>query len=195
VPLIVRGVSVFHFKLIELESELLAKELTEQETELTPECDFLLQFVEAEIGARLADSSFKGWRGWLTYRRKKSSLIVCRGRAFIEGVIFRKSHAGLDIPNGLDAVTDYLRGFDVAPPPELDHLLVNFKPGQPSKIMVWYGENLAPYQLFFEAEATGDAEADLKEAIAQGCIWILQKPETMTLAQYLKTEGVGPKPS
>ena len=186
---------MFHFKLIELESELLAKELTEQETELTPECEFLLQFVEAEIGVRLADSSFKDWRGWLTYRRKKSSLIVCRGRAFVEGTFFPKSHAGLDLPNGKDAITDYLRGFDVAPPPELDHLLVNFKPGQTAQIMVWYGENLAPYHLFFQAEATGDAEADLKEAIAQGCIWILQKPETMTLPAYLKTQSPESKPS
>jgi hypothetical protein len=184
---------VFHFKLIELESELLAKELSQQETTLTPECEFLLQFVESEIGVRLADVSFKTWRGWLTYRRK-SALIVCRGRAFPEGVFFRKYHAGLDLPNGMDAVADYQRGFDVAPPPELDHLLVNFRPGQVAQIMVWYGENIAAYQLFFQAEATGEAEADLKEAIAQGCVWILQKPKSVTLAAYLKQERMSPKP-
>jgi hypothetical protein len=180
---------VFHFKLIELESELLAKELTELETELTPECDFLLQFVEAEIGVRLAESSFKNWRGWLTYRRKKSALIVCRGRAFVEGTFFPKWRAGLDLPNGMDAITDYQRGFDVAPPPELDHLLINFRPGQTPQIMVWYGENLAPYHLFFQSDATGETEPELKEAVAHGCIWILQKPENTTLPAYLKEQG------
>jgi len=179
---------VFHFRLIELESELLAKELSEQETELTPECEFLLQFIEAEIGVHLAGPSFKDWRGWLTYRRHKSALVVCRGRAFLEGALFRKWHAGLDLPNGLDAITDCRRGFDVTPPPELDHLLVNFKPGARPQIMVWYGENLAPYHLFFQADANGDAEPLLKEAVAHGCIWILEKPEHKTLPDYLKTQ-------
>jgi hypothetical protein len=92
----------------------------------------------------------------------------------------------------MDAITDYQRGFDVAPPPELDHLLINFRPGQTPQVMVWYGENLAPYHLFFQSEANGDAELELKEAIAHGCIWILQKPENTTLPAYLKAQGAQP---
>jgi len=182
---------LFHFKLIQLESDLLAKSLSNQETELTPDCEFLLQAIEAEIGLRLADTCFKGWQGWITYRRKKSSLVVCRGRSFAEGVFFRKYRAGFDAPNGMDAVTDYQRRFDVTPSQDIDHLLINFRPGTPPKILVFYGENLAPYQLFFEEEADMSIQPEVEEAIAQGCVWILEKPKGTTIATYLEAQGKG----
>src|SRR6516165_6385288 len=134
---------MFHFKLLELESELLAKELAGQEAVLTPECEQLLQFIEAEVGLKLADRAPKGWRGWISYRRQKNSLIVLRGRSFQEPGIFLKDYRA-----GLDAVTEYQRGFDITPPQELDHLLINFRIADPPHILVCYGENIAPYQLY-----------------------------------------------
>jgi len=177
---------MFHFKLLELESELLAKELAGEEVTLTPECEHLLHFIEAEIGIGLADRAPKGWRGWIAYRRQKNSLVILRGRSFLETGIFPKYRAGFDVPYGLDAITEYQRGFDVTPPQELDHLLINFRLLSPPRLLVWYGENIAPYQLFFEAEASFENEAKLKDAIAEGCIWILTKPKDSTLSEFLK---------
>jgi len=181
---------MFHFKLLELESELLAKELAGQEAVLTADCEDLLQFVEAKIGVKLADSIFKNWHGWLTYRRQKNALVIARGRSFIETGIFPRHRAGLDIASGLDTITEYQRGFDLTPPQELNHLLINFRLLDPPHILVWYGENIAPYQLYFEADAVYENEQLLKEALTQGCIWILTKPKEMTLSEFLKKNQV-----
>jgi hypothetical protein len=178
---------MFHFRLLELESELLAKELAGQEAVLTPECEQLLQFIEGEVGLRLADRAPKNWRGWITYRRQKNSLMILRGRSFQEPGMFLKDYrAGLDVPYGLDAVTEYQRGFDITPPQELDHLLINFRILDPPRILVWYGENIAAYQLFYEAEASYANEDLLKDAVAEGCVWILTKPKDITLSQFLQ---------
>jgi hypothetical protein len=181
---------LFHFKLIELESELLAKELAEQ-IDLTIDCEWLLKMIEGDVGIRLGDRVTKGWKGWLTFRRGKSGLVICRGRAFTEGHIFVKEIAGLDVSFGLDAVMDYKRGFDVTPPQELDHLLVNFKFDAAPHILVWYGENIAPYQLFFDYEASPVCEEELREAIAEGCVWILKRPKAITLTEYLRNASLG----
>jgi len=177
---------LFHFKLIELESELLAKELASQQVDLTVDCQWLLKMIEGNVGYRLGDRVPKGWKGWLSYKRGKSGLVICRGRAFVEGNIFVKERAGLDASFGLDAIKDYQRGFDVTPPQELDHLLVNFKFENEPHILVWYGENIAPYQLFYDAEASPACEEELREAIAEGCVWILKRPKSMTLNEYLR---------
>ncbi len=58
---------MLNFKLIELESELLAKKLSSQVVMLSPQCEILLNAIEQEIGLRLADRCFKDWSGWLSY--------------------------------------------------------------------------------------------------------------------------------
>lgn len=180
---------MFHFKLLQLEGELLAKELIEQKHTLSSECQDLLNFIETEIGVRLGDPVPKDWRGWLSYRRHHNSLVVCRAHAFNEGGVAAKYKAGLDVPYGVDAVTEYQRGFDVTPPSELNHLIVNFRLAEDPHILLWYGENIAPYQLFYDAEASYTIEAELKEAIAEGCIWILTKPKHLTLSEFLKSKS------
>jgi hypothetical protein len=178
---------MFHFKLLELESELLAKELASQAAALTPECEHLLQFIELEVGVKLADRAPKDWRGWISYRRQKNSLVILRGRSFAQsGIFLKECKAGLDVSYGQDAITEYQRNFDITPPQELDHLLINFRVMEPPHVMVWYGENVAPYQLFFEEEASYQTENQLKEAITEGCIWILTRPKDLTLAQFLQ---------
>lgn len=177
---------MFHYKLLELESELLAKELAGEEAVLTPECEQLLQFIESEVGLRLADRAPKNWRGWITYRRQKNSLVILRGRSFQEpGLFLRDYRAGFDVPYGFDAVTEYQRGFDITPPQELDHLQINFRLLNPPHVMVWYGENIVPYQLYFEADAAYESESQLKDAVAEGCVWILTKPKDLTLSEFL----------
>jgi hypothetical protein len=178
---------MFHFKLLQLEGELLAKELLEQKLALTPECQDLLDFIETEIGVRMGDPVPKDWRGWFCYRRHHNSLVICRARACNEGGATPKFRAGLDVPYGLESITEYQRGFDVTPPNELDHLIVNFRLGADAHILLWYGENIAPYQLFYDKEASYTIEAELKEAIAEGCIWILTKPKQLTLSEFLKS--------
>jgi hypothetical protein len=181
---------MFHFKLLELESELLAKELAGKEALLTPECEQLLQFIELEVGLKLGDRAPKDWRGWISYRRQKNSLVILRGRSFLEAGMFLKDYrGGLDVAYGLDTVTEYKRGFDITPPQELDHVLINFRLLDPPHIMVWYGENIAPYQLFFEAEASYQSEERLKDAIVEGCAWILTKPKELTLSEFLQKHG------
>lgn len=177
---------MFHYKLLELESELLAKELAGEEAVLTPECEQLLQFIESEVGLRLADRAPKNWRGWITYRRQKNSLVILRGRSFQEPGLFLRDHrAGFDVPYGFDAVTEYQRGFDITPPQELDHLQINFRLVNPPHAMVWYGENIAPYRLYFEIDAAFESENQLKDAVAEGCVWILTKPKNLTLSEFL----------
>src|SRR2546427_601832 len=105
---------MFHIKLLELESELLAKEQSARGFDVLPaECQSLLDFVEKQITVTLSSKVPRDWKGWICYRRNKDSLIICRGRAFLEGGLFGKFKAGLDVPYGLDTITEYERHFDV----------------------------------------------------------------------------------
>jgi len=178
---------MFHLRLLELESELLAKEESARGlTEMTPECIFLLDSIEQEIGLRLGDKVPPDWKGWLTFRRNKDSLIVCRGRSFSSGGIFPKCRAGFDVPNGMDAATDYQRGFDVSPAQDLDHLLINFGSGKKTRVFLWYGENIAAYKLIFEAAVDDNPYQALQDAVVEACIWILTRPKEKTLLDFLK---------
>ena len=179
---------MFHYKLIELESELMAKQqsLTGL-AELSPECSGIMDFIQQEVGACLGTVVSKDWQGWLSYKRKKDSLVICRGRAFREGLL-GKPKAGLDVLNGNDSITEFERGFDVSPPQDLDHLLVNFgsDPNGP-RVFLWYGENFAPYKLIFMAEVESDPHTQLGDAIVEACTWILTRPKDQTLSQFLQT--------
>lgn len=178
---------MFHLKLIELESELIAKEQSEKGFSVLPaECKHLLQFVEKQVEVRLADKVPREWRGWLSYTRKTDSLIICRGRAFGDGGIFGKCRAGLDVPYGLDTITEYQRGFDVSPPQDLDHLMVNFGAGEKTEVYLWYGENLAPYKLIFLADVADYPYEALSQAVVEACIWIVKRPKHQTLGEFLK---------
>ncbi len=181
---------MFHPRLLELESEIIAKEeCARGVAELTAECKLILDNVEREIGLRLGDKAARNWRGWLSYRRGKDALIICRGRAFAEGGFFKTWRAGLDCPTGLDSITEYMRHFDVTPPQELDHLLVNFGTGAAIKVFLWYGENIAPYRLIFQAEAAAiacDPVDPLQEAIVEACVWIANRPKHKTLVEFLR---------
>ena len=179
----------FHARLLELESELLAKEEAERGIDnLTEDCQQLLQSVEQEIGVKLSDRVPDDFRGWVTYKRKKDQLIIARGKAFKAGGLFPKSVAGLDVSFGLDTATEYSRGFDVSPPQDLDHLLVNFGYGQGGQVRVflWYGENIAPYRLIFEAVMAEDPHNELKDAVIEACVWIMKKPKELTLPEFLE---------
>jgi hypothetical protein len=178
---------MFHLKLLELEAELLAKEQSERGfAVLPPDCKCLLQFAEKQVELRLGDRVPKDWRGWVTYQRKNDQLIVCRGRAFAEGGIFGRHRAGLDVPFGFDTITEYERGFDVSPPQDLDHLLLNFGAGEKPQVYLWYGQNLAPYKLIFMADVADYPYEALSQAIVEACIWILKRPKDKTLAEFLK---------
>lgn len=175
---------MFHYKLIELESELAAKEESAKGlAEFPPECSALMEYVQQEIGVQLANLVPKDWKGWLSYLRGQS-LIVCRGRAFKEGM-FGKVRAGLDLPGGLDSVTESQRGFDVSPPQE-DHLLLNFGGKQRDvNVYLWYGENISPYKLIYKADLEQDPHTELSAAIVEACTWILTRPKHQTLNQFL----------
>lgn len=184
---------MLHIKLLELESEIIAREESRRAASLArlpEECEILRQAVEREIGLKLADSAPADWRGWLTYRRAQTELIVIRGRAFKENSMFApKTKAGLDFSGGADSISEYARRFDVSAPKELDHLLINFGVGDTAggaRLFLWYGENLAPYRLIFEREIDDASEAALLDAIAEGLTWIVAKPKEMTLPQFLK---------
>lgn len=181
---------MLHIKLMELEAELLAREQAKKAAfaEPAPECELIKEAVEREIGLRLADFTASDWRGWLTYRRQ-AALLIIRGRAFKEGGMFAKWRAGLDVVNGLDAASEYQRKFDVSPPAELDHLMLNFGSNDGNtRTFLWYGENLAPYRLIFEADLVeiNDRESLLHDAIAEGLTWIVSKPRELTLPEYFK---------
>ena len=179
---------MFHYKLLELESELLAKEEARRGlTDFKPECELMLQFLENEIGTHLASKVARDWKGWLTYRRKKESLVVVRGRTFAEGGLFAQHLAGLDVNYGHDTVTEYKRGFDVSPPQDLDHLLVNFGGEEATKAFLWYGENIAPYKLIFPAEVDSDPHTELGAAIVEACTWIMTRPKDITLTKFLES--------
>ncbi len=177
---------MFHLRLLELESELLAKEASEKSfAELPPDCNSLLQFVEKEVGVQLGDKVPKGWRGWLAYKRENDQLIVCRGRGFLYGGLFGRIRAGLDVAYGLDTITEYERGFDVSPPQDLDHLLLNFGAGAKPQVFLWYGENLAPYKLVFMAAVADYPYEALSQAVVEACTWIMKRPKEVTLAEFL----------
>lgn len=178
---------MFHHKLLELEAELAAKEQTKHKLEsLPPECIGILDFVEKDVELRLADKVPKDWRGWISYRRNKQSMVILRGRAFKDGV-FGPHKAGMDVPMGLDSITEYQRGFDVSPPQDLDHLLINFgMDGDNCRVFLWYGENIAPYKLVFAADLSDDPHKELSEAIVEACTWIMKRPKHQTLEAFLK---------
>lgn len=120
---------MLHIKLLELESEIIAKEEAARAKSLAvlpAECDLLKQAVEHEIGLHLADVVPSDWRGLVVKRRGASELIIIRGRAFKEGGMFGKVRAGLDFSGGLDSISDYARQFDVSAPQDLDHSMINF---------------------------------------------------------------------
>jgi hypothetical protein len=176
----------FHHRLIELESELIAKEESRRGiTELTFECSLLLEEVEQEIGIKLGDKAPKDWRGWICYRRK-NSIIICRGRSFETGLFLKGHLVGLDTSSGADAIADYKRGYDVTPPQDIDHLLLNFGTGDSIKTFLWYGENIAPYRLIYQDEVSSASSDELKSAIVEACIWIMKRPKNKTLNEFLK---------
>ena len=182
---------MLHIKLLELESELMAKEQSKRGFVQFPhECELLLQSIEREIATRLADKVNSDWRGWLTFRRDKRALVICRGQAFCEGGIFPKWKAGLGVPYGLDSINDMSRGFDVGPPPEIDHLRINFGSEDGSlgstKVFLWYGENISPYRLIFMRTMDEDPEEALSNAIAEACQWILRRPKEKSLSEFLQ---------
>ncbi len=180
---------MFHLKLLELESELLAKEQSSKPlSELPPECEMLLEFVENEIGTKLGSPSARGWKGWVAYRRKNNSMVICRGRAFRVGGFFGKMRAGLDVAYGVDTITEYERGFDVTPPQDLDHLLLNFGSEEPIKVFLWYGENIAPYRLIYMADVQDQPHPELGNAVVEACTWVLTKPKDQTLPEFLESK-------
>ncbi len=187
---------MFHARLLELESELIAREQSARRfAVLPPDCKCLLEFIERQVELRLGNPVPPDWRGWLTYRRGADSLIVCRGRAVARQGSLGKCRAGLDVAYGLDTVTEYERGFDVSPPPDLDHLLLNFGAGERSQVYLWYGENLAPYRLIFMADVADYPYEALSQAVVEACTWILKKPRHLTLPEFLKESEKPGKPS
>ncbi|MBS2011115.1 MAG: hypothetical protein JST01_28945 [Cyanobacteria bacterium SZAS TMP-1] len=176
-------------RLLELEAELLAKEEAQRlaaNTSLPAECELILEHLERELAPELAGPVSPEWKGFLTYRRQHGELIICRGRAFKESGMFGKWRAGLDVAFGLDTVTEYLRKFDVSPPQDLDHLMVNFGRGKSERVFLWYGENISAYRLIFQCELDESPEQPLSAAIGEGLGWILRKPKDLTLPVYLQ---------
>ncbi|MBX9688530.1 MAG: hypothetical protein K2X27_17610 [Candidatus Obscuribacterales bacterium] len=179
---------MFHHRLLEIEAELAAKEQSKHKLEvLPPECQAMLSYLEKSVELRLGDKVPKDWVGWMSFRRNnKQSLVIIRGRAFKDGA-FGQHRAGLDVPMGHDAITEYQRGFDVTPPQDLDHLLVNFGlDGDEFRIFLWYGENIAPYKLIFAANLADEPYKELDEAIVEACIWIIKRPKHQTLEAFLR---------
>lgn len=171
-----------------MEAELAAMELKKQGLdELPPECVGILDYIERDIEVRLGDRVPKDWKGWICYsRNRKQSLIVLRGRAFKEG-LFGSYKAGFDLPQGNDAIAEYQGGFDVSPPQDLDHLLINFGLEEERfRVFLWYGENIAPYKLVFAADLEDDPHKELSTAVLESCIWILKRPKHKTLEEFLK---------
>ena len=178
---------MFHYKLIELESEIIARDQSKKGLgEISPECGAIMKFIADQVGISLCTPVPKDWKGWLSYLRNKQSLVICRGRAFKEGM-FGKTKAGLDVPNGLDSIADCQRGFDVSPPQELDHLLINFGgTNDIPRCFLWYGENIAPYKLIFQADVRDDPHNELADAVVEACGWILTRPKDKTLTEFLE---------
>lgn len=181
---------MFHHRLLEIEAELKAKEQAQRKPEqISPECFGLLQYVEKEIEVRLCDKVPKDWSGWLSYLRNKQAMVILRGRSFKDGGMFGSFKAGADVPFGLDTITEYQRGFDVSPPQDLDHLLINFGiDGNEFRVFLWYGENISPYKLIYAADVDDEPHKELSEAVVEACIWILKRPKHQTLQAYLKSQ-------
>lgn len=181
---------MFHHRLLELEAELAAKEQSKHKLDtLPPDCVGILDFVERDIELRLADKVPKDWVGWISYKRNKQALVILRGRAFKDGGMFGQFKAGIDVPNGLDSVTEYQRGFDVSPPQDLDHLLLNFGlAGEKYRVFLWYGENIAPYKLIYAADVDDEPHKELVDAVVEACIWIVKRPKQQTLEAFLKAQ-------
>lgn len=178
---------MLHNRLIELEAEIRAKEKVEQGLKKVPvEALSLLAFIEKSYEARLGDLVPADWRGWLAYQRTPGTLTICRGRAFKHSNWGSKSRAGFDVPHGADAVDEKLRGFDAVPPQDLDHLLVNFGDEDQPKVYLWYGENIAPYRLIFQAQVDDEPHHDLQNACIDACFWIANRPKHLSLPEYLK---------
>lgn len=182
--------TVFNHRLLELEAELKAKEQARRKPEqISPECYGLLQYIEKEIELRLADKVPRDWSGWISYLRNKQAMVILRGRSFKEGGMFPGYRAGADVPFGLDTITEYRRGFDVTPPQDLDHLLINFGlDGDNFKTFLWYGENISPYKLIFQADVEDAPYKELSEAVVEACIWIMKRPKHQTLEHFLRSQ-------
>lgn len=179
---------MLHNRLIELEAEIRAREKSKRGLREFPvECLSLLEFLSQCFEARLGEEVPADWRGWLAYQRKPHALLIMRGRAFKHGTFGSKYRAGFDVANGADAVTEALRGFDVVPPQDLDHLLVNFGDEETPKVYLWYGENIAPYRLIYQADVDCDPHTELQEACVEACHWIANRPKHLSLPEYLET--------
>lgn len=74
----------------------------------------------------------------------------------------------------------------VSPPPDLDHLTVNFGVESTPKVFLWYGENISAYRLIFAEELENNAEKALDEALSEAMSWVLNKPKDLTLPEYIK---------
>lgn len=178
---------MLHIKLLEVESERIAREEAKKalnSAQLPPECDLLKEFVEEEVGLKLGSPCDSNFCGWLSYRRTGGEILILRGRAFKEGM-FGKWKAGLDVPYGAATASEYLRGYDVSPPQDLDHLMLNFGKGENVRVFIWYGENISPYRLIYEADLD-DSRENLIDALSEGMTWILTKPRELTLPQFIK---------
>lgn len=180
---------MFHHRLLELEAELAAKEQSKHNMSvLPPECVGILDYILKDIEVKVGDKVPKDWKGWVCYRRNNNSMVVLRGRSFKDGM-FGTTKAGFDVPMGLDAITEIQRGFDVSPPQDLDHLLLNFGMDKDScRVFLWYGENIAPYKLVFAADVEDEPHKELSEAVVEACIWILKRPKHQTLDAFLKSQ-------
>jgi hypothetical protein len=180
---------MLHHKLQELEAELASAEQSRQSLEsLTPECLSMLDYVEADIELKLAAKVPKDWKGWICYRRHNKSLLILRGRAFREGAFSSAYRAGFDVTQGADSITECQRGFDIAPPQELDHLLLNFGiDGDKPRVFLWYGQDIAAYKLIFSAALEDEPHHQVSDAIVEACIWIVKRPKHQTLQEFLET--------
>lgn len=180
----------FYQKLVELEAEIIAQNsrnsaAVQKKSELSGDSIFLLNSVEDEIGMKLGNKTGGAWTGWVTFRRPQA-LLICRGRAFTEGGFFPVYRAGLDNLNGLTSIAEAMRGFNVTPPAEMDYLLLNFVHDNNTKVILWYAENIAAYRPVFEANVEEEPLERLHEAIVDACKWIVNRPKSITLMEYLK---------
>lgn len=180
----------FYQKLLELEADIIAQNsrasaAAQKQSQLSGNCIFLLDSVEHEVGMKLGNKIGKDWTGWVSFRRPQA-LLICRGRAFTEGGFFPTYRAGLDTLGGLSSIAEALRGFDVTPPAEMDYLLLNFVHGSDTKVILWYAENIAAYRPVFEANVDDEPTERLHAAIADACKWIVNRPKSKTLMEYLK---------
>ena len=177
-------------KLLELEAEIIAQNSRNdaallKQSQLSGECLFLLDSVENEIGMKLGIKTGAKWSGWVSFRRPQA-LLIARGRAFSEGGFFPTHRAGLDTLGGLSSAVEAMRGFDVTPPAEMDYLLMNFANAKDTKVILWYAENIAAYRPVFEANVDEEPLERLHEAVVEACKWIVNRPKSKTLIEYLK---------